>query len=92
MTAKTLSIRNLSIEFGGVHAVEDVSFDVEPGEVFAIIKDELLLNGADAAQIEHFDEETDSLTAAMRWAQPGDLVIMLALGGAKKIQTLLKFW
>lgn len=38
MTAgKTLSVRNLSIEFGGVHAVEDVSFDVEPGEVFAII-------------------------------------------------------
>jgi len=32
-----LSVRNLSIEFGGVHAVEDVSFDVEPGEVFAII-------------------------------------------------------
>lgn len=38
MTAdRTLSVRNLSIEFGGVHAVEDVSFDVEPGEVFAII-------------------------------------------------------
>jgi branched-chain amino acid transport system ATP-binding protein len=36
-TPQTLSIRNLSIEFGGVHAVEDVSFDVEPGEVFAII-------------------------------------------------------
>ena len=33
----TLSVRNLSIEFGGVHAVEDVSFDVEPGETFAII-------------------------------------------------------
>jgi branched-chain amino acid transport system ATP-binding protein len=32
-----LSIRNLSIMFGGVHAVEDVSFDVEPGETFAII-------------------------------------------------------
>jgi len=32
-----LSVRNLSIEFGGVHAVEDVSFDVEPGETFAII-------------------------------------------------------
>ena len=32
-----LSVRNLSIMFGGVHAVEDVSFDVEPGEVFAII-------------------------------------------------------
>ena len=38
MTAqKRLEVRNLSIEFGGVHAVEDVSFDVEPGEVFAII-------------------------------------------------------
>jgi len=35
--AQTLSVRNLSIEFGGVHAVENVSFDVEPGEVFAII-------------------------------------------------------
>lgn len=35
--AQTLSVRNLSIMFGGVHAVEDVSFDVEPGETFAII-------------------------------------------------------
>ena len=32
-----LCVRNLSIEFGGVHAVKDVSFDVEPGEIFAII-------------------------------------------------------
>ena len=36
-TAATLSVRNLSIMFGGVHAVEDVSFDVNSGEVFAII-------------------------------------------------------
>jgi branched-chain amino acid transport system ATP-binding protein len=36
-SSATLSIRNLSIMFGGVHAVEDVSFDVNPGEVFAII-------------------------------------------------------
>ncbi len=35
--ARTLTIRNLSIEFGGVHAVEDVSFEVCPGETFAII-------------------------------------------------------
>lgn len=34
---RRLEVRNLSIMFGGVHAVEDVSFDVEPGEVFAII-------------------------------------------------------
>ena len=35
--ALRLSVTNLSIMFGGVHAVEDVSFHVEPGEVFAII-------------------------------------------------------
>lgn len=33
----TLMIENLSIEFGGVRAVDGVSFEVEPGEVFAII-------------------------------------------------------
>ncbi|MFK8018743.1 MAG: ABC transporter ATP-binding protein [Pseudomonadales bacterium] len=32
-----LSVRNLSLSFGGVHAVRDVSFDVEQGEVFSII-------------------------------------------------------
>lgn len=32
-----LQVKGLSIEFGGVHAVEDVSFHVEPGETFAII-------------------------------------------------------
>ena len=34
---QALTVRNLSIEFGGVHAVEDVSFEVQPGEIFAII-------------------------------------------------------
>jgi branched-chain amino acid transport system ATP-binding protein len=34
---QALRIRDLAIEFGGVHAVDHVSFDVEPGEVFAII-------------------------------------------------------
>ena len=37
MSASRLVVENLSIMFGGVHAVEDVSFDVNPGEVFAII-------------------------------------------------------
>ncbi len=36
MTA-LLSARNLALSFGGVHAVRDVSFDVEQGEVFSII-------------------------------------------------------
>lgn len=33
----SLLVENLSIEFGGVHAVDRVSFEVEPGETFAII-------------------------------------------------------
>lgn len=33
----SLVVENLSIEFGGVHAVDGVSFEVEPGETFAII-------------------------------------------------------
>ncbi len=37
MTAAQLEIRNLSLSFGGVHAVRDVNFDVEKGEVFSII-------------------------------------------------------
>jgi cyanophycin synthetase len=64
----------------------------QAGEVFAIIKDELLQNGADAAQIEHHTEETESLASAMAWSQPGDLIIMLALGASAKIQALLKSW
>ena len=61
----------------------------EAGEVFAVIKDELMEVGATDDQILHFDEESESLAAALEWAEPGDLVIMLALGGAAKIQPLL---
>ncbi len=57
----------------------------EAGEVYAVIRDELVRCGASADQIEHYEEETDSLAAAMSWADPGDLVIMLALGGAAPI-------
>lgn len=32
-----LSARNLSVRFGGVLAVNNVSFDVQPGEVFTLI-------------------------------------------------------
>lgn len=32
-----LSVRDLAISFGGVKAVDGVSFDVEPGEVFTIV-------------------------------------------------------
>jgi UDP-N-acetylmuramyl tripeptide synthase len=50
-----------------------------PGEVFGLIKDELLRCGAREDQIEHNDEEVESFDSALAWARPGDLVIMLAL-------------
>lgn len=57
----------------------------EPGAVYAIIRDELKCCGAADDQIQHFIEETDSLDAALEWAEAGDLIIMLALGGSKAI-------
>ncbi len=37
MSAVLLSAKNLSVRFGGVLAVNNVSFDVKPGEVFTLI-------------------------------------------------------
>jgi len=62
----------------------------EPGEVFAIISDELKKQGATDEQIGHNDKELETFEEALSWAQPGDLVIMLALGGAKPIQERLR--
>jgi cyanophycin synthetase len=60
------------------------------GDVFAIIKDELMRCGADDSQIEHNESEMESFMSAIEWARPGDLVIMLALGGAAPIQARLR--
>ncbi len=62
----------------------------EHGDVFAIIRDELKKQGAADAQIVHNEEELESFDAALDWAQPGDLIIMLALGGAKPVQERLR--
>ena len=62
----------------------------EHGDVFRIIRDELLKCGADDAQIAHYEEEMQSFEDAFEWAQPGDLVILLALGGAGPIQARLR--
>jgi branched-chain amino acid transport system ATP-binding protein len=37
MTAPLLEVENITLRFGGVTAINDVSFDVRPGELFAII-------------------------------------------------------
>lgn len=60
------------------------------GEVYKVIHDELIRCGAHENQIRHFEQEMDSLDAALDWAEPGDLVIMLALGDGVAIQEKLK--
>lgn len=62
----------------------------EPGDVFAIIRDELLECGSDISQVKHFETEMESFKAALEWAGPGDLVIMLALGGAAPVHEHLR--
>ena len=62
----------------------------DQGEVYGIIHDALINSGAREDQIEHHMEETESLDAALDWARPGDLVIMLALSARDEIQTKLK--
>ncbi len=62
----------------------------EHGDVFAIIRDELMKQGAREEAIVHNEEELETLNAALAWAEPGDLVIMLALGGAKPIEARLR--
>ena len=37
MSAAMLSVEHLSVVFGGLRAVNDVSFEVQPGEVFTLI-------------------------------------------------------
>ncbi len=61
-----------------------------PGEVYGLIKDELLRCGASEDQIEHNDEEIDSFDSALAWARPGDLVIMLALERSPALYERLK--
>lgn len=62
----------------------------EEGAVFAVIRDELIACGANADQIEHHMEEIDSLDSAMKWARPGDLIIMLALERSQALHDKLK--
>lgn len=60
------------------------------GEVFGVIRDELINCGAREDQIRHFEQETESLDAALDWAEPGDLIIMLALSQRDEIQEKLE--
>jgi UDP-N-acetylmuramyl tripeptide synthase len=61
-----------------------------PGEVFAVISAELRQCGAREDQVVHHAEELDTLEAALAWAEPGDLVIMLALERSQALYDRLR--
>ncbi len=50
----------------------------EPGEVPAIIEDELRRLGAPDDAIEHADSELAAVDQALRWARQGDLLLLIA--------------
>ena len=62
----------------------------EEGEVYGVIRDELVACGARPEQVGHRMEEIESLEAAMEWAQPGDLIVMLALERSPELYELLR--
>ena len=62
----------------------------DEGDVFRVIRDELIQCGARPEQVGHRLQEIESLEAAMEWAQPGDLIVMLALERSPELYALLK--
>jgi len=50
-----LSVRNVSVRFGGLIAIDDVSFDVQPGELLGLMDDR------------HIDRAWVSSAAAVAW-------------------------
>ena len=62
----------------------------EEGEVFTLIRDELIKCGAREDQVRYFGTESESFDAALAWAETGDLVVLLDLGRDSDVQTKLK--
>ncbi|MFP4207056.1 MAG: Mur ligase family protein [Wenzhouxiangella sp.] len=60
-----------------------------PGEVFGILRDELLRCGCPAAEIIHVQTELDALDQALGWARPGDLLVLLVLADAPAVRERL---
>ena len=59
------------------------------GEVYGILRDELLRCSCPSEDIVHAQTEMDALEQALQWAQPGDLLIMLVLGEADAVRARL---
>lgn len=81
---------SIGLELACIAELEKYRRGREQGEVFSIIRDELIKCGARENQIRYFGTESESFDAALEWADAGDLVVMLDLGRNSDIQTRLK--
>lgn len=80
----------IGIQMAIVSELEKYARGRAKGEVFAIIRDELLQCGARENQIRHFESERESFDDALKWANAGDLVVILDLGRNSGIQEKLQ--
>lgn len=69
---------NLTFERVLVKEMENQNRGRPAGQVASLLKQEFIAQGYRAAQIARVKSEQGALRAALRWAQPGDLVVFLA--------------
>jgi UDP-N-acetylmuramyl tripeptide synthase len=80
---------NMGLDLVIISELADYARGRAPGEVFGIMRAELLRCGANDTQIRHFQSERDSFAAALDWAEKGDLVVMLDLGRKSDLRSML---
>jgi UDP-N-acetylmuramyl tripeptide synthase len=80
---------SIGIDMAHISELEHYRRGREAGEVYSILRDELMKSGARDDQVRHFDEEADSFDAALEWARDGDLVVILDLGRTSNIHEKL---
>jgi UDP-N-acetylmuramyl tripeptide synthase len=61
-----------------------------PGEVPRILEGELLAGGAPAAQIVHAESEIEGVRDALRWARPGDLLVLPTHAARDEVLALIE--
>jgi UDP-N-acetylmuramyl tripeptide synthase len=61
-----------------------------PGEVPALLASALVASGVDAGAVEAFADPAAAARAALAWAEPGDVLLLIALSHRDEIAALLR--
>jgi cyanophycin synthetase len=83
---------SIGLELACIAELEAYRRGREEGEVFNMMRDELIQCGAKQDQIRYFATESESFDAALQWAEDGDLVVILDLGRNSGVQEKLEAW